>query len=85
MLVATKLWAFAHLLVNGSLADVILFGSFLIWAVADRISLKRRTPLPVQSIPPSRFNDALAIALGLVVYFLFIFVLHAWLFGVTPV
>lgn len=85
MLVATKLWAFAHLLVNGSLADVILFGSFLIWAVADRISLKRRTPLPVPSIPPYRFNDALAIALGLVVYFLFIFVLHAWLFGVTPV
>ena len=43
MLAATKIWAFAHLLVNGSLADVILFGSFLAWAVADRISMKRRT------------------------------------------
>ena len=41
-LVAVKLWAVAHLLVNGMLADVLLFGSFLAWAVVDRISLKRR-------------------------------------------
>ena len=46
MLAAVKLWAFAHLLANGNLADVILFGSFLAWAVADRISLKGRTPPP---------------------------------------
>ena len=85
MLVATKLWAFAHLLTNGSLADVILFGSILAWAVADRISLKRRTPIPVPDMPTSRFNDALAIILGLVVYLLFLFGLHAWLFGVSPV
>ena len=85
MLVATKIWALAHLLVNGSLADVILFGSFLAWAVADRISLKRRTPLPVPGAPPSRFNDALAVLLGIGLYLLFIFWLHAWLFGVSPV
>src|SRR5690606_13802301 len=42
MLVAVKLWALAHLLANGGLADVLLFGGFLAWAVADRISLKRR-------------------------------------------
>ena len=42
MLVAVKLWAFSHLLTNGDLASVLLFGSFLVWAVADRISLKRR-------------------------------------------
>ena len=48
MLVAVKLWAFMHLLVNGSLADVLLFGSVLAWAVADRISLKRR---PVRTDP----------------------------------
>ena len=42
MLVAIKLWAFAHLLANGSAADVLLFGGFLVWAVIDRISLKRR-------------------------------------------
>lgn len=85
MLAATKIWAFAHLLVNGSLADIILFGSFLAWAVVDRISLKRRTPLPVRGAPPSRCNDALAIILGLGLYLLFIFWLHAWLFGVSPV
>lgn len=85
MLVATKIWALAHLLANGSLADVILFGVFLAWAVADRISLKRRTPLPVPGAPPSRFNDALAIILGLGLYLAFIFGLHAWLFGVSPI
>ena len=42
MLLATKLWALAHLLANGTLADVLLFGGFLVWAVADRISVKRR-------------------------------------------
>ena len=41
MLLATKLWAMAHLLANGTLADVLLFGGFLAWAVADRISVKR--------------------------------------------
>ena len=85
MLVATKLWALAHLLTNGSLADVVLFGSILTWAVVDRISLKRRAPLPLQSMPPSRFNDALAVIVGLVVYLVFIFGLHAWLFGVAPI
>jgi len=85
MLVATKIWALAHMLANGSVADMILFGSFLAWAVADRISLKRRTPLPVPGVPSSRFNDALAIILGLGLYLTFIFWLHVWLFGVSPV
>ena len=42
MLVAVMIWAFAHLLVNGDLASIVLFGSFLVWAIADRISEKRR-------------------------------------------
>ena len=37
MLLATKVWALAHLLANGSLADVVLFGSFLAWAVAESV------------------------------------------------
>ncbi len=45
MLVGIKLWAFAHLLANGDLASLILFGSFLAWAVVDRISVKRRAAL----------------------------------------
>lgn len=84
MLAAVKLWAFAHLLANGNLADVILFGSFLAWAVADRISLKRRTPPPVRGAPPGKANDIIAVVGGLALYGAFVMVLHARLFGVSP-
>jgi uncharacterized membrane protein len=84
MLVATKLWAFAHLLANGMLADVVLFGSFLAWAVVDRISMKRRAQRPIPSAPPSRLNDIVAIVGGLALYVAFVLWLHAWLFGVAP-
>lgn len=83
MLIATKLWAFAHLLANGMLADVLLFGCFLAWAVADRISMKRRIQRPVPGIPPSKLNDIVAVLLGLVLYVLFVFWLHGWLIGVS--
>ncbi|MGI9321458.1 MAG: NnrU family protein [Thiogranum sp.] len=85
MLAATKLWALAHLLANGTLADVLLFGSFLAWAVVDRISLKRRTPPPVTTLPPSRMNDGLVIVLGLALYVAFVFWGHGWLIGVPLV
>ncbi len=84
MLVATKLWAVAHLLANGMLADVVLFGSLLAWAVADRISLRRRPARPIPSAPPSKLNDWIAVAGGLGLYGLFAFVLHARWFGVAP-
>lgn len=83
MLIATKLWAFAHLLANGMLADVLLFGGFLAWAVADRISMKRRIQRPVPGIPPSKLNDIAAVLLGLVLYVVFVFWLHGWLIGVS--
>ncbi|NEX21442.1 NnrU family protein [Thiorhodococcus mannitoliphagus] len=85
MLLAVKIWALAHLLANGNLGDVLLFGSFLAWAVADRISLKRRAGPPVQGAPPSKVNDAIAVVGGLVLYVLFIFWLHHALFGVAPI
>lgn len=85
MLVAIKLWAFAHLLANGRLADVLLFGGFLAWAVADRISLKRRAaPQVLRTAPPGRWNDAIAVVLGLAIYALLIGWAHARLFGVSP-
>jgi len=85
MLAAVKLWAFAHLLANGMLADVLLFGGFLAWAVADRISLKRRsTPQAPPSAPPGRWNDAIAVVLGLAIYALLIGWAHLRLFGVSP-
>lgn len=83
MLVAVKLWATLHLLANGSLADVLLFGSFLAWAVADRISLKRREQRPIARAPRSALNDFVAIVAGLGLYAVFVLGLHQWLFGVS--
>lgn len=83
MLAAVKLWAVLHLLANGSLADVLLFGGFLAWAVADRISLKRRKQRPsLAAAPQSALNDLIAIVAGLGVYAIFVLGLHRWLFGV---
>lgn len=82
MLAATKLWAFAHLLANGTLADVLLFGAFLVWAVMDRISLKHRTPDAVPVALRSKFNDTLVIVIGLALYAAFVLGLHKWLIGV---
>jgi len=84
MLAATKLWATAHLLANGNLADVLLFGGFLAWAVADRISMKRRVQRPLPGAPAGRFNDAIALVLGLGLYVAFVAVGHRWLIGVAP-
>ena len=84
MLAAVKFWAFAHLLSNGTLADVVLFGAFLAWAVLDRISLKRRAPLTLRTAPAGPFNDLIAVLLGLAVYGLFIGWAHRWLIGVSP-
>jgi uncharacterized membrane protein len=82
-LAAVKLWAFAHLLANGRLADVLLFGGFLVWAVLDRISMKRRTVLQVvPGAPPGRWNDAIVVVLGLAVYAWFLVWAHARLIGV---
>nr|WP_165445832.1 NnrU family protein [Bradyrhizobium uaiense] len=83
MLAAVKLWAFAHLLANGDLGSIILFGSFLAWAVYDRISLKRRTdaggpPIPVGG--PT--NDLIAIAVGVIAYLALAFAFHPVVIGV---
>jgi len=83
MLAATKLWAVAHLLANGSLADVLLFGAFLAWAVADRISLKHRAGDAVPVAMHSKLNDILVIVLGLALYGAFVLGLHQRLIGVA--
>lgn len=85
MLVAIKFWALAHLLTNGMLADVILFGSFLVWAVIDRISMKRRTQRFIPGAPPSKVNDSIVVLLGLALYVAFVLWLHDWLIGVSPI
>lgn len=86
MLAAVKLWAVAHLIANGTLADVVLFGSFLAWAVADRISVKRRPAAEgaVPGLPPAPANDLIAVVVGATLYVVFLLFLHRWLFGVSP-
>jgi uncharacterized membrane protein len=83
MLAAVKFWALAHLLANGTLADVLLFGGFLAWAVVDRISLKRRVQA-VATLPAGRFGDLIAVVAGLLLYVFFIEWAHLRLFGVSP-
>jgi uncharacterized membrane protein len=83
MLAGVKLWAVAHLMANGDLGSIILFGSFLAWAVFDRISLKRRSdaggpPIPVGG--PG--NDLIAIAVGIVAYLALTFAFHPIVIGV---
>jgi uncharacterized membrane protein len=85
MVLGVKVWAFAHLLSNGRLADVVLFGAFLAWAIADYVAARRRdraagTRYPVG--PVSR--DALAVAMGVAGWGVFAFALHGWLIGVRP-
>jgi uncharacterized membrane protein len=83
MLAGVKLWAAAHLLANGDLGSIILFGSVLAWAVIDRISLKRRTdpgspPIPVGG----SLNDVLAVVVGVVAYLALGFAFHPVVIGV---
>lgn len=86
MLAGIKLWAAAHLLANGDLGSMILFGSFLGWAVFDRITLKSRTdagapPIPVGGIT----NDLIAVAVGIVAYLALAFAFHPVVIGVPVV
>ena len=86
MLIAVKAWALAHLLVNGTLAGVLLFGGFLVWAVADRISVKRRSgPGTAPQLPKTALNDVIVVVGGLGLYAAFTFWLHPILFGVAVV
>lgn len=87
MLLGVKIWALAHLLVNGDLASVLLFGGFLAWAVVDRISEKKRLQAGLTSNPvagPLKW-DIIAVVGGLVLYVLFVVVLHKLLIGVPPI
>ena len=85
-LVAIKTWALAHLIANGDLASIVLFGSFLAYAVYDRITLKRRQPTSLIGVPGTGGprNDLIAILLGVVLYVLFLVWLHPLLIGTAP-
>jgi uncharacterized membrane protein len=82
LLLATMLWAVAHLLTNGSVADLLLFGTFLLWSIAVRVSLGRRPARPPLALPASHTNDVIAVIGGFALYVAFIFWLHAKWIGV---
>ncbi len=81
-LVAVKSWALAHLLVNGDLGGMILFGSFLAWAVYDRIAVKRRGDAGAPRLSSFTRGDAIALGAGTAIFAVLLF-LHPWLFGVA--
>ena len=85
MVLSVKVWALAHLLANGNLADVLLFGAFLLWAVAN-FSAARRRDRAAGTVYPSASNSGtvLAVLAGVVAWALFAFWLHAPLIGVAP-
>lgn len=83
MILAVKVWAFGHLLANGDLAALILFVSFLGWAVWNRIVIKRRGD-PVYENPAVLY-DVIATVLGIALYLWLLLHGHLWLFGAAPV
>ncbi|NWN83434.1 MAG: NnrU family protein [Halomonas sp.] len=80
MILAVKLWAFSHLLANGRLGDIVLFGAFLVWAIFDFRAARRRPP--VEMANPSMAGTVTTVGVGLVAYLLFAFYLHVRLIGV---
>ena len=85
MVLAVKVWALAHLLANHTLADLLLFGSFLVWAVLDFRSARQRDRAAGTVYPAgSAGRTVLVVVLGVAVWALFAFWLHAVLFGVRP-
>jgi uncharacterized membrane protein len=85
MLAGVKTWAFGHLLATGMLHDVLLFGAFLLWAVVDFISARRRDRAAGVSYPAGTAKgDIIAVVAGAVAWAVFAFWLHGWLIGVKP-
>jgi len=85
MVLAVKVWALAHLLANGTLADLLLFGSFLVWAVVlFRASRQRDRRLGTVYPPGTAGRTALVVAIGTAAWALFAFWGHARLIGVSP-
>lgn len=85
MLLGVKFWAIAHLIANGTLADLLLFGGFLAWAVALYVVSRRRDRLAGVRYPAVGFSrDGIAIVIGLVAWVVFAMWLHGALIGVRP-
>lgn len=85
MVLGVKAWALAHLLANGSVAHMLLFGAFLAWGVVDFISARRRDRVAGTLYPAGTVAaTAITVAVGMVAWAAFAFKLHGWLIGIRP-
>jgi uncharacterized membrane protein len=82
MLTGVKTWALAHLLSNGDLGSILLFGTFLAWGVYARIAAKRRGDLGPAAAPAGWVNDAIVVVLGIVIYLALGYAFHPAVIGV---
>jgi uncharacterized membrane protein len=85
MVLGVKVWAFAHLLANHTLADLVLFGSFLVWSIASFAAARRRDRAAGTVYPPGRLSRTLlTVGVGVALWLVFALWLHGWLIGVRP-
>lgn len=85
MVAGVKLWAFAHLLANGTLADLLLFGGFLAWAVVDFMTSRRRDRAEGVRYPAGSLSRTLlAVVIGVIAWAVFAMFLHTRWIGVSP-
>lgn len=85
MVLGVKAWALAHLLANGSVAHVVLFGSFLAWAVLNFIAARKRDRAQGVTYPAGNPAGTLTtVAVGTGAWAVFAFFLHGWLIGIRP-
>jgi uncharacterized membrane protein len=85
MLLGVVVWASGHLVSNGMLHDVVLFGAFLSWALLMAVALQQRDRLAgVRPAPGTLRGDGITLVVGIVAWVVFAFWLHRWLIGVDP-
>lgn len=84
MLLGVALWALAHLLANGGAADLVLFGTFLVWAAVDFVASRRRDRAEGRQRRGTWGSDLTSVVVGTVAWYLFAMYLHAPLIGVRP-
>ena len=82
MLASIKTWALAHLLSNGDLGSMLLFGSFLAWGVYARIAAKRRGDLGATSAPAGWTNDIIVVVVGVAIFLALGYYFHPYVIGV---
>lgn len=84
MLLGTALWALAHLLANGGVADLVLFGAFLVWSVAVFAASRRRDRAEGRERRGTWGSDLTSVVVGTVAWYVFAMYLHVPLIGVRP-